>query len=690
MTSSRGLLALVALGLAAVPLTAQDGPPPPLPPVEVRAPEVHELPLPHGARLVVVPHREVPFVSVRVVVPGGSAVDPVGREGTATFVARLLDRGTRERPFHEIAAALDRRGITLAASAAEEWSMVSIDALTPALDAGLEILAEVLTEPSFPEEQLELTRTQARTGLQLQASRGGPVADLTFLRRVYGAHPYGRLPTPASVGAIGRDDLVAFHDRWYRPDGALVVVAGDVDPDDIRRRLEDALAGWRPSSAPAPPADPPRAPDRDRPEIVLVHRPGAVQAEIRIGHLLMGGDVEGWEALVVANQVLGGGPSGRLQQVLRSALGYTYDARSAVTRLPRLGLFRIATATRHEVAAATIEEVYRQVERLRGRALAEAELDARLAYLTGSYPRTIETPQQVADALLEQRLIVGSDDVLDPGLARYRALDTAAVRRAAELHIRPEQFLVVVSGDATVLQPQLRIFGEVQTVDAAGDPLTLADLEPSPPVVDLAGLRPDTLHYDVVVGGGRRGAATRILEPVEGGWRFASVIEAGLQRLEQEMIVDREMRMLASATTVRAPTGDQSISVQRDGSRLVGERRVGDDVTPLAIEVPEGATLADGIELALRALPLEVGHEFHLEVVDLADGTLRTVAIRVEERAPLTTSAGTIDTFRVHVGGDDPQLYHLLVDAPHVAVRMESLTRPIALELTALPALARR
>lgn len=684
----RAAFAVLGVVVLGAPVVAQQGPPPPLPLTEVDAPEVYERTLTNGAQVLVVPRSEVPFVTVNVVLPGGSVADPAGREGTATFVARLIDRGTTTRDFGELASALDRRGISLATSAGEEWSTVSLNATTPALDVALDVLAEMLVEAAFPEDQVDLTRTQARTGLQVQSSRADALADLTFLRFVYGEHPYGRQPTATSVSAIERADLVAYHDRWYRPDGALIVVAGDVDPDEIAGRLESALRGWTPGPKAA--VDFARAPDRDHPEIVVVHRPGAMQAEIRMGHLLMGGEVDGWEELVVANQVLGGGPPGRLQQVLRNALGYTYDARSTVTRLRRLGLFRIATATRPELVGATVEEVFEQVDRMRSRTLPAGELDDKVSYLVGSFPRSIETPQQVAGSITEQRLIGVSDEALEQFRSRLAAVDTSSARAAAERFIRPEQFLVVVSGDASVIQPQLRGLGEVAIVDASGAPLTLADLSADRERFDLSSLAPDTLIYDVVVGGVRRGSATRTLEAVENGWRFASVIEAGVQRLEQEMVVDQAMRLVSSATLIAAPTGNQTITVAREGDRLVGERRLGEPVASLDLAVPDGVTLSDGIELALWASPLEVGHEIHLPVVDVTEGSVQTVVIRVEERTELTIAAGTFDTFRVSVGGDDPQTYYVLAEGPHIPVRMESVGRPIALELTAVSALARR
>lgn len=674
-------VALGAILLAAGCAAAQGGPPPPLPVEEVGFPPVHESTLSSGAHLVVVPWSEVPFVTVNLVVPGGTVADPVGREGTATFVARLLQRGTGSRSFDEISAALDRRGISLAAAASEEWSTISLNVTTPALDDGLELLAEMLMDPSFPVDQVELTRTQARTGLQVQSSRADAVADRAFTRRLYGDHPYGRLATPASVSAVERDDLVDFHRRWYRPDGAVVVVAGDVDPERVARRLDDAFRGWEPG--PKPEVDFPRAPDRTSPEVVVVHRPGAVQAEIRVGHVLMGGDVEGWEDLVVANQILGGGPPGRLQQVLRGALGYTYDARSSVSRQRRLGVFRIATAVRTEVVGATVQEIFAQVERLRTRATPTAELADEVAFLVGSFPRSVETPQQVAGQLTEWRLIGAPADALESYRARIAAVDTARARAAAERWIRPEQFLVVVSGDAARLQPQLRALGEVQIIDTEGRPLGLSDLGvgPASEVFDLSHLTPDTLTYDVVVGGAVRGKATRILEPHPRGWRFASVIQAGFQTLEQELVVDDALEMVSSRNQMAAPTKEMQVEARREGDRITGRAIMDDGPRPVDLSVPRGVTLSDGLELALWGSRLSVGREIRLPVADVQEGVVETVVLRVEERTEITVPAGTFDVFRVSVSGRDPQTIFVRAQGPHVPIRMESASRPIALEL---------
>lgn len=676
------LLILAGLLMPGRGVGAQEGPPEPLPLRDVDFPTFHETSLANGLRLVVVPWHEVPFVTVAVVVPGGSAADPRGREGVATFVAQLLTRGTDRRGHEDLSRALDRRGISLAAEVSEAWTTVSLNATTPVLAEGMAILAEVLLHPSFAADRLEVTRTQALTGLQVQSTRPEAVADRAFLRALYGEHPYGRLPTPASVRALTRDDLVAYHDAWYRPDEALVVVSGDLAPGEAEALVADALGGWTPGTPP-PPAMP-RAPDRSTPEIRVVHIPGSVQAEIRVGHLLPGPGTEGWDALEVANQVLGGGPRGRLQQVLREARGYTYDARSTVTPLPQLGVFRVATAVRTEVAGAAVQEIFDQVERLRTRALPEGELRDTRSHLVGSFPLEVETPQQVAGRVAVHRLLGLPPGALADTRSRVAGVDTAEARSAAERWIRPEQFLVVVAGDAAALQPGLRGFGPVRIEDAEGRPLTLTDLaaRPSDEVFDLSGLEPATLEYEIVVGGVPRGRAVRTLEATPGGWRFASVIEAGPQRLEQEVVVDDGLALVSTRSAMAAAGGGTRLEARRVGDRLEGEVADAAGVRPVSIDVPRGVTLSDGLELALWASDLYVGREFRLPVANVQTGRVDDVRLTVEERTEITVPAGTFDVFRVTVTGVDPQTFYVRVEAPHIPVRMESASRPVALELT--------
>ncbi|HSG49051.1 MAG TPA: pitrilysin family protein, partial [Longimicrobiales bacterium] len=338
----------ILLGLAVVPsqVRAQQAPPPPLPLQEVEFPEFRELTLSNGARAVVVTNTEIPLVTVNLVIPGGSAADPVGKEGAASMVAQLLTQGTSTRGHEEMAEAVDFLGATLGAGAGRDEISVTLGSLTGQLDEALALMADAVLDPTFPEDRLELLRTQNLSALQVALSQAATVASRAFIRSVYGDHPYGKLETPASLRALTRDDLAAFHREHFTPSSALFVVAGDITADEAVARLEGAFREWTGGSG-ATEAHP-TVLDRAAPEVILVHKPGSVQAEVRVGHLLAEGDHPDWTSLAVANQVLGGTSASRLFQVLREEMGYTYGAYSSLGRARGQGTFQASMAVRNE------------------------------------------------------------------------------------------------------------------------------------------------------------------------------------------------------------------------------------------------------------------------------------------------------------------------------------------------------
>ncbi len=368
MSARRGRMrwAAAALGLL-LPggaLAAQETePPPPLPRAPVAFPPFQEATFADGARLLVVSRHEVPFVTVTAAFRGGAAVDPPGMAGLSGALADLLTQGTATRSPDDVARVVDSLGATLEASSSEDWVAATLSVLTPGLDRGLGLLADALMNPVFSEDRLALERTRALSSLKASLGEPRTVAERAFTRAVYGDHPYGRLETPASVTAWSRDALVAYHEAWIQPSNALFVVAGDVDVEGARAALERAFGGWTGHPAPSVTYEP--VPRRAQPELVLVDVPGSVQAVVRAGHVLMRGDDPDWTALSVADQVLGGGSSGRLFRVLREEKGWTYGAYASLERRRDLGTFEVSLETRSEVAPDAIAAVLEQVRRMR-------------------------------------------------------------------------------------------------------------------------------------------------------------------------------------------------------------------------------------------------------------------------------------------------------------------------------------
>ena len=674
-------MVLMALGFSPMAASAQQAPPEPLEIREVEFPEFDERTLSNGARLIVVPQNEVPFVTLNLVLPAGSVADPEGREGTASFVAQLLERGTSRRSAEEFAEAVDFLGASLGASASDEWTTVTLAALSSTLDEGLALLAEMVLEPAFADAELELLRTRSLSGLQVELSQASALASREFTRVLYGAHPYGRLETRASLEGITHADVLAFHDTWYRPEGALFVVAGAVDADAIAASLEQAFADWTPGGVPAVAfAD---APTRSRPEIVLVHKAGTVQAEVRVGHLLPGGDFDEATALSVANQVLGGGASGRLFKVLREERGYTYGAYSNVSRARRASRLTASMAVRSEVAGEAIAELLDLVEQLREEPLPADELSDTQSYLTGVFPLQIETPQQVASQVTNNRLLGLPEDAIETYRSRVLALDTATVRGAAERYIRPEQLAIIVAGDAAVLQPQLAALGSVRIVDAEGNALTMADLAPkaASQSFDLSGLQPISLTYDVLLQGQAFGEAVRSLEQVDEGWRLSSVTNIGPQSINQQVIVDMNLGFVSASSEAAMGAQSMTMNASRDGDRIKGNAAAMGQEQAIDFAASPDLIISDALELALWVATLEPGAEISLPVGVLQSGTTENVTLTVAAREEVTVPAGTFDAWRVEVAGSQPQTLWVRVDAPQIPLRITSAAQPIALEL---------
>ena len=682
-------LAMASL-VVATRAAAQQAPPAPLPMEPVEFPPFRERTLSNGARLVVVTQDEVPFVTVNLVLRGGSVVDPDDQVGLAAFTAQLLTRGTRTHSADDIAEAIDFLGGTLDASASSDWISVSLGVLEPDLAEGLALLADVVMYPTFPDSEVELVRTRALSGLEASLAQPGVLAGRAFTRAVYGGHPYGKLETPETFEAIDRASLQEFHAAWFRPGNALFVVAGSVTMDEAVRSLEAAFEGWQPG--PVPNVRYSGAPTRTAVEVLLVHKPGSVQAVVRAGHMLARGSHPDWTALSVANQVLGGGSSGRLFRILREERGWTYGAYSSATRRRDLGVWQATLEARNEVAAEAIAELLAQIERMRDEMVPGPELDDTQSFLVGSFPLQIETPQQIAGQVLSNRLLGLPDDALATYRERVAALDASDLRRVSTEHLLPDRLLLVVVGDSALLQDAVSSFGAVTVVDQEGRPLDPTALVPAPASerFDASTLRPGAYEYRVLVQGSPVGTMRRELVPdTTGGGpalAFRGTIALGLQTIDQEVVFGVP-DFDASSARMSMAMGGQTATMEarvRDG-RLVGSVSLPTGSQALDRELPEGTLIADMVELAVWIAELAEGKEIRVPVARLETGTVETQVMRVTGVEEVTVPAGTFQAYRVELEGSEPQTVWARVEAPHVLLRLVPAAQPLTLELVSLP-----
>jgi len=480
-----GLAAFVAAAVAA-PAAAQVKdwpsmrPPRPLASREVRFPDYEIKTLPNGLRVVAVPHHEQPAVSLRLLVAAGSAYDPIEKPGVASLMASVLDQGTTTRSAQQIAIAIDNLGGALGVGAGTDLSFVNAVSLKEDFGFALDLVSDVARHPAFAPSEIERQRQQVLSGLQVTYNDPEYLAGIVFDRLVYGFHPYGRpsAGTPESIRSITRDDLVAFHDRYFAPNNAILAVVGDVTAEEAFAAAERALGDWSSRELALPAFGDPPPPTR---RVVLIDRPDAVQTEIRVGHLGVPRKNRDYTALDLAIKILGGEGANRLHRVLRSERGLTYGASAEFETLQQSGDFVAETNTRSETTAEALRLIVDEFWRLRRERVNRAELEGAQAYLAGNFPLTIETPSQIALQVLNQ-MFYGLDLAdLEDFPERVNAVTPAEVQRVAETYLKPDRLTIVLVGNADAFASQLKGagFGEYERIPLADLDLDAPDLKRS-------------------------------------------------------------------------------------------------------------------------------------------------------------------------------------------------------------------
>jgi zinc protease len=486
-TSRIALAAVCALACMQRPtlLEAQSwpssSPPRPLPSRDATFPPYELHSLPNGMAVVVVVHREQPAVSLKVIVRGGPAQDPTDKPGVASMVAALLDQGTTTRTAQQLADAIDSAGGKLEAGIGRDLTYVNVTIMKDGLDLGMALMADVVRRPAFSPEELERQRQQFAGALRVSYEDPGYLADVAFDRIVYGAHPYGSPGdgTPASIARLTRDDLVAFHRRYFAPNNCLLAVVGDVAAVEAMAAVTKAFGDWPRQDVQADPVVSVPRPSR---RVVVLDKPGTVQTEIRVGHAGIPRKSGDYMAVNLAVRVLGGAGVNRLQRVLRTERGLTYGAKAELEALRLGGQVAAQTSTRSAATGEVLRLMVDEIARLRREGVRETELGDAKAYLTGSFPLTIETPEEIATQVLTVLFYDLPVNELQTFRQRVGSVSVGDVEWAAARYLEADRLTVVLVGDASIILDQLRRAGfrKVEVVPLAELDLSQPDLRQKP------------------------------------------------------------------------------------------------------------------------------------------------------------------------------------------------------------------
>ncbi|HYG61575.1 MAG TPA: pitrilysin family protein [Thermoanaerobaculia bacterium] len=444
-------------------------PPPPGPLRPFRFPAFQRARLANGLTVFAARQGSVPLVSLELVTQAGGQHSPAGQAGLASLTASLLDEGTARRTALEIAGEVENLGGYLVTGADWDVGYLGVGLLSSHLERGLELLAEVATAATFPEAEIERLRRQRLTEILRRTQDPSAVADERLLREIYHGTVYegSLLGTEESVRGLGRDAITAFFHRHYGMDGSFVIAVGDLDPGEVTRRVEAVLGGAG-GTAPPPPGI--RPAPLGGVAVHLVDRPGAAQAELRLGHPCISRTHPDYVPLMVANALLGGKFTSRINLNLRERHGYTYGASSRLVGRQGPGPFLVSSAVATESAGAAAREVLSELRRLREEPVEVAELEETLSYLTGVFPYTLQTIGEVAKRLETLGTYGLPDDYYESYLERIGAVTREDILEAARRHIHPERIAVVAVGPAEALERQFEGLGPVTVWSPQAEP----------------------------------------------------------------------------------------------------------------------------------------------------------------------------------------------------------------------------
>jgi zinc protease len=423
----------------------------------IQLPPVTRVTLDNGLRVVVAETHELPLVEFYVMIGAGAAQDPAGKEGVASLTADALTRGAGTLSAEAFARTVESLGGALGAQAGTDATIVNGEFLIDDFASGLDLLRQVLREPTFNADEIRRGREAQLAALVAALEEPATVAERCFAAFLFGDHPYGRWidGNRASVEGLTQGDVRAFFDRWYRPNNAILVVVGDVTADAALAQIRTAFGGWdRGPDAVPERAGPPAALTARR--VLLVDQPDASQAQIRVGSIAMPRSAPDLLPAQVANTVLGGGFSSKLIEELRVKRSLTYGASSAFVGRLTGGDFRISTFSKNATAVETlalaleVEEAFR-----RGPVDAKALAKAR-TFLEGQFPLRLETPDALAARLAEIEFFGLPKDDLETYVARVAAVGQAEADAVSARHMpTADQVAIVVVGKAAEIKPGL-------------------------------------------------------------------------------------------------------------------------------------------------------------------------------------------------------------------------------------------
>src|SRR5438034_3389901 len=444
------------------------GVPPLAPERPVKWPKRTRARLSNGLEVILAEARSIPQVDGELFFRSGNAAVVDRAPGLAEMTATVARTATTKRASRQLEEDLRRIGADLSSSAGADISAIGFSGLAEFAEPLLELVNELAREAAFPVAEFERERRQKLEEVKMQRTEPGFLANERLRKVLFGAHPYAQVsPSEAQVAAYQREDLSAVYREFYTPENGALLLVGDFDANEMLPAAEKVFGKWS-GKRPETPAAPAPANPRGR-RVCLVHVPGAVQTQILAGCHAITRKHPDWIKLGLTNSLYGGAFNSRLVMNIREDKGYTYSPRSGVSPLRQYGYFSVSAAVRNDVVAASLTEIFYEIDKLRSLPVPESELLDAQNYLTGVFSMGLATQSGLLSQISTLALNELPDDYLETYREKVRALKSEDVLTAARTYFDSANMQIVVVGDRKQIESQAELFSEVGIYDARGN-----------------------------------------------------------------------------------------------------------------------------------------------------------------------------------------------------------------------------
>jgi len=441
MTSSRKAMVLFAMLVACGILSV-------LSPVSLAgtSPDIKRMVLSNRLVVLISEEHSLPFVTCRLLVNAGSWRDPAGEEGLANLAANSILLGTRDNSLFTINRKLDQMGSSLDSSCGRDYAVVGFRALKREFDKGFGILMEVLTQPSFPANEVDRQRAETIAAIQAQQDQPEVVAEKEFRKALFKKSPYGHPVegTMESVRGLTREAAVGFYGAYFRPNNSVLAIAGDITEEEVRSKLVPSLDKWKPREIPDRPFESefvkgPLTVKKDRP---------ITQANVILGHRGISRSDKDYYAASLMNYILGGaGLGSRLMEEIRIRRGLAYSVYSHFDALKRPGSFQILLQTKNESAKEAVQICFQEMKKIQEEGVTEEELETAKRYHIGSFPMRFDSQEKLAEFIIQIEFYGLGLDYPEHYPSLIRSVTREDIQKAAKTYLHPDHCVLSVVAD---------------------------------------------------------------------------------------------------------------------------------------------------------------------------------------------------------------------------------------------------